>query len=323
MNNKRPVVCVPDPTVLEPYERVKDILDIRFGRTDKNYTKEELKEFTKDAAAIVATSRYPIDKEIIENAPNLKIIAKGGAKPSPVMIDINTATEKGIYVTFTPGSTTVCVAEHTIMLMLCLLKETFPIMNKLKNGMWRTEIDKVSETYHKKIGIVGFGQIGHQTARRLEPWDCDVYFYDPFIVEGEFGAKKTTLDFIIENCDIILLHSGVTEETYHMFSEEQFRRMKKTAYLVNTSRGALIHEPDLIKALNEHWIAGAALDVFEDEPPKKDNPLFSMPNVIVTAHTASWTVEALTRSCEESIENILRVIHHETPTNTVNGDLIK
>lgn len=319
---EKPVVLVCEPTNKEPYKEIQDLVEVRFGKTQSKYEPEELYEAIRDAAAVVITSRDNIDRAVMEHAPKLKLIAKGGAIPSPLKVDREAATEKGIYITWTPGTTTVSVAEHALALILAMMKRIPQVMKDLKGGMWRNEMVKNVELTGKTVGIIGMGRIGRKLAELLAPFECRLYYTDPFI-HGDVGqAREADLDFIIETCDVISIHSELNERTRHMFGEAQFRRMKKTAYILNTSRGGIIEEDALYRALKEGWIAGAALDVFETEP-LRSSPLFELPNLLVSCHMAGWTQESVDRSCYGSVRNIARVIRGEIPVDLVNPEVIK
>ena len=319
---KKPIVLVCEPTNKEPYKSIEDIAEVRFGKTDSKYEPEELYEPIKDATAVVITSRDNIDRAVMDHAPNLKLVAKGGAIPSPIKVDRQAATEKGIYVTWTPGTTTTSVAEHALALILAMMKRIPQVMSDVKMGVWRNEMPKNVELTGKSVGIIGMGRIGRKLADLLAPFECKIYYMDPFI-HGDIGeAKEKDLDFIVENCDVISIHSELNEKTKYMFSEAQFKRMKNSAYILNTSRGGVIDEGALYKALKEKWIAGAALDVFENEPVRS-SPLFELDNIVISCHMAGWTQESVDRSCYGSINNITRVIKGEIPVDIANTDIIK
>ena len=319
---KKPIVLVCEPTNKEPYKTIEDIAEVHFGKTDSKYEPEELYEAIKDAVAVVITSRDNIDRAVMDHAPNLKLIAKGGAIPSPIKVDRVAATEKGIYVTWTPGTTTTSVAEHALALILSMMKRIPQVMSDVKNGVWRNEMPKNVELTGKSVGIIGMGRIGRKLADLLSPFECKIYYEDPFIHGNVGAAQEKDLEFIIENCDVISIHSELNEKTKYMFGEDQFKRMKETAYILNTSRGGIIDEVALYRALKEGWIAGAALDVFENEP-LRSSPLFELDNIILSCHMAGWTQESVDRSCYGSIHNITRVIKGEIPVDIANTDVIK
>lgn len=317
---ERPLILVLEPFDTESHSLLEAAGgEVRLGRKDRAYTEPELIREVALASAIVITSRDKITRNVIESAQHLKIIAKCGAKPSNV--DLDAATEHGIAVTWTPGSNPVSVAEHALTLMLLLLKKVIPTMTALKEGEWRKESVKASELAGKTVGIVGLGQAGYQLAQLLRHFSCRVLYFDPYVPEErgrEVNAEPVDLNYLLEVSDLVSLHCQLSDETRHMIDEQQLRRMKTTAYLVNTARGPLVNEQALIRALREGWIAGAGLDVFEEEPAMCTNPLFALPNVVVTPHMAGWTHEALRREACWAAEEVIRVLKGEPPRNVVN-----
>ena len=321
--NSMPLIVVLEPSDMEAHKLMQEVGEVRFGPVDKAYTEAQLIAELSEASAVVVTSRDKITRNVISSAPHLKVIAKCGAKPSNV--DLDAATEYGVAVTWTPGSNPTSVAEHALTLMLALLKHVSITMNRLKQGEWRTDQLKASELAEKTVGIVGLGQSGYRLAQLLGAFNCHILCYDPYVSTervDEVGAKQVDMDTLLRCSDIVTLHSHMCDETYHMIDEEELDKMKKSAYIINTGRGPLINEEALVKALRENWIAGAGLDVFEIEPTSKDNPLFSLPNVIVTSHMAGWTHEALRRETQGASEEVIRVLRGQNPVNVANPEYI-
>ncbi len=319
-----------DIIVVEPFETKSHLLmsqvgNVRFGDTTCTYTNEdELIDLIGDAAAVVTTSRGKYTLKVISAAKKLRIIAKCGALPNNV--DLNAATKCGIPVTWTPGSNAVSVAEHALTIILSLLKKLPQTMQGLKQGEWHTEDKKAEELSNKTVGIVGFGQAGYHLSKLLVPYDVRILCFDPYIPKDKIlssGAKPVDLSTLLSSCDVVSLHCHMCEETFHLINKDALRKMKNTAFLVNTGRGPLVDESALWTALKEKWIAGAGLDVFEIEPAQKDNPLFQLDNILITPHMAGWTQEALIREAKGASEEVIRVLNGKAPLNVANPEYIK
>ena len=306
----------------EHHMMMESIGRVRFGDPTNRYTNEdELIELIGDADAIVITSRGRFTKHVLSSAPRLKIIAKCGALPNNV--DLKAATELKIPVTWTPGSNVVSVAEHTIMMITSVLKLVPETMGGLRKGKWRSESGKASELTNKTVGIVGFGQIGSCMTKFLKPYEADILVHDPYVSQEiieSHGVKKTDLCSLLANSDVVSLHCHMCDETHHLINEESFDLMKESACLINTARGGLIDEVALYNALSTKRIAGAGLDVFEAEPASKDNPLFSLENILITPHMAGWTKEALIREARGASLEVINVLSGNLPKNLANPE---
>ncbi|MDN5300914.1 MAG: D-3-phosphoglycerate dehydrogenase / 2-oxoglutarate reductase [Thermoanaerobacteraceae bacterium] len=272
--------------------------------------------------------RYnPFPRELIEKAPNLKVIARHGIGTE--LIDLEAATEHNIAVVNTPNAATVSVAEHAVTLMLCLAKNIFYADSELRKGNYAVKDKYLSyELEGKTVGIVGLGKIGMEVAKKCKyGFGMKVIGYDPYVNKEkaqEIGVELfNNIDEVLESSDFVSLHLPLTESTKHIINEEKLRKMKKSAYLINCARGAIVDEKALIKALQEGSIAGAGLDVFEKEPPELDNPLFKMNNVIVTPHSSSLTEDGKIKMAVYAVEGLLQVLKGEKPTYLVNTDLYK
>ncbi|MDL2264268.1 hydroxyacid dehydrogenase [Synergistaceae bacterium OttesenSCG-928-I11] len=316
--------------VVESFERdihmtMREVGEVRFGNPAmKNNDEAALIDLIKDADAVCITSRGAFTKKVLQSAPKLRIIAKCGAPPSNV--DIAAATELGIPVTWTPGSNAISVAEHALTLILAALKLLPQTMKDLQNGGWHTSDKKASELTGRTVGIVGLGQAGFQLAKMLKPFNVEILCYDPYIdVEKarEVGAKPVERNELFAKSEIISLNCQSSPETYHMINEEALSLMRPGVYIVNTGRGALIDEVALNAAVDSGRVACAALDVFEEEPPKKDNPLLNKEKIIVTPHMAGWAGEALVREAKGAADEIIRVLNGLAPINVANPDYIR
>ncbi|MCD6470740.1 hydroxyacid dehydrogenase [Candidatus Bathyarchaeota archaeon] len=316
-------VFIPEVICKESHKVLEEIAEVIEGRG--YYTESELIEQVKDVDAVLTTSRNKFTRRVLENAEKLKLIIKYGAKPDNV--DIEAATELGIIVEWTPGVEEDSVAEHAVTLILALCKRLFFMMNHLKKGRWRTiDTTLTHELMGKTVGIIGLGGIGRKVAEKLMGFKVRLIYYDPYVPEEkgrELGAMKVDLNTLLQESDIITIHARLTKETRGLIGEEELKKMKNTAFLVNTARGAIIDEKALYRALKEGWIAGAALDVFEREPPQPDNPLLKLDNVILTPHIAAWTYESLRRQAFMAAEETVRVLKGGEPRYILNPDSLK
>jgi D-3-phosphoglycerate dehydrogenase len=273
---------------------------------------DELVAALKDIDGVVLGLQN-FTRKVIEGISNLKIICRYGIGFENV--DVKAASSRKIIVTCTRGvREEISVAEHTIALILAAAKK-IPTANSFSlSGKWATspsERPQLSgrELYEKVLGVIGLGNIGKKVAEIAKNgFKMTVTAYDPYIDEREFvnlGVKKAgNLEELIKSSDIITLHAPLTNETYHLIDKNMFEKMKKDVIIVNTARGALIDESALYEFLKNNPQASAALDVLSDEPPRIDNPLMSLPNIIITPHTAAFTHEALNRMDKVIIEDL-------------------
>ncbi|MHA1699628.1 MAG: hydroxyacid dehydrogenase, partial [Promethearchaeota archaeon] len=244
--------------------------------------------------AIIVRSATKLNKEIIDAAKQLKIIGRAGAGLDN--IDLDFAKEKGIKVVNSPTAHAVSVAEHTMALLLAITKFIAIADKTMKEGKWLKKQFKNKEICGKILGIVGMGNIGQQVAIRASAFGMKVMFFDVLdecIEKGkELGCKAVeSLDDLIAEVDYLTLHVPYNKKTHHLINAERIAKLKPTAILINTSRGKVIDQDALVKALEERRFAGAALDVFREEPVKPDDPILQLDNVVLTPHIASSTEE--------------------------------
>ena len=265
-----------------------------------------------------------MDRKAIEQCPNLKVIGRTGVGYDSV--DIEAATEYGIPVVITPGANTHSVAEHTLALILSLSKNIVETHNETKKGNFTTARGghKIFEVAEKEVGIIGFGNIGKDTANLCAAVGMKVSVYDPIVpkeVIEQVGYKYYD-DYkkLLASADIISLHLPLLPSTKDMITLEEMKTMKKTAVLINCSRGGLINEDDLVYALNNDIIAGAATDVFATEPPKENDPLLNAKNIIYTPHTAAQTREAVIKMAVMCVTGCLKIMNGEKIDNVVNKE---
>jgi D-3-phosphoglycerate dehydrogenase len=286
-------------------------------------TEEEVIRYCKDADALL--NQYaPITRKVIENLEKAKIIVRYGVGVDN--IDIKAATEKGIFVANVIYDIS-DVADHAFALILSLARKILLANKNVKNGKWDwKELQPIYRFNGSTLGIVGLGRIGSAIARRAKGFNMRILYYDTIRredIEKELGIIYTDLDNLLKESDFVTLHVPLTNETRHLINEERLKLMKKNAIIINTSRGPVIDEKALYKALKNKWIAGAGLDVLEKEPPLKDNPLFQLDNVIVTPHMAWYSIDSLTEIQRKAAEEVARVLSGQLPINLVNKDVLK
>ena len=257
-----------------------------------------------DIAAILLRGSPPLTDRVLAAAPGLKIIAKHGAGVDSV--DIAAATRRGIAVMVANGANADAVAEHALALMLSLSRELPRFDRDVRSGAWRN-LDQFTRDFSARtVGIVGYGQIGERTARLAQACGARVVIHSRSAITPPAGMTyEPALDRLLETVDIVSLHCPLTEQTRGLIGAAQLARMKPDALLINTARGPVIDEAALIAALKSGQLAGAALDTFAVEPPDPANPLFALPNVLVTPHIAATTTGAMARMGTIAANNIL------------------
>lgn len=270
-----------------------------------------------DLKAAMADADYgiwwdvPVTAEIVAASPKVKLFHKWGVGVDN--IDMEACRARGIQVARTTGSNAAPVAEFTIGAMIALARRIVPAHISTAAGGWeKNEVWKRSiMVTGKTVGIIGLGSIGKGVAKRLAGFDCRILYHNrnriPAAEEAALGVEYATLDDLLRQSDIVSLNCPLSPETKGMIDARAFGLMKRGALLVNVARGGVVVEADLVRALEDGTLAGAAVDVFESEPPPKDHPLLRMPNVIVTPHTASTAFENSRKGVAHWLGNIVRV----------------
>ena len=250
-----------------------------------------------------------LNENVLKHCPNLKVISRHGVGYDNV--DLPYIKKKNISLLITATANAIAVAEHVIYMMLSISKGINKYDNEVRLGNFKKNALNIEtlELFNKEILIVGFGRIGKSLIKRCLGFDMKVNVYDPFVsadVIKDFGGNKIeNLDRGLENCDYLSLHIPLTEQTKNIINYEKIKSMKKKAILINTSRGGVINEIDLDKALKENIIFGAGLDVFEKEPIDKNNPLINNKKVLLSPHSATFTNECKSRMSIETTKNII------------------
>jgi D-3-phosphoglycerate dehydrogenase len=285
-------------------------------------TEDEVIRNCWDADALL-NEYAPITRRVIESLKNARVIARYGIGVDN--IDLRAATERGIFVANVTYD--VCdVADHTVALILSLARKIPWINQKVKEGRWDwREVQPIERIEGKILGIIGFGRIGREVAARMKAFKTEIIAYDPYAPTETFEkrhVKKVDLETLLSTSDIITVHLPLSKETHHLINEKRLKVMKKTALLVNTSRGPVVDEAALYKALKEGWLTAAALDVLEKEPPEKDNPLLKLNNVLVTPHMAWYSTSSTTEIQTKAAQEVTRVLSGQPPRNLVNKDVL-
>ncbi len=273
---------------------------------------EKLKELVKDVSAIIVRSKPKVTKEIIDTAPNLKVIARAGVGLDN--IDVEYAKSKGIEIVNAPAASSRSVAELAIALIFNVARKVAFADRKMREGVWAKKQCMGFELEGKTLGVIGFGRIGYAVAKIAKAIGMKILLYDVIKNEErarEVDGKFVELEELLKNSDVITIHVPLLESTHHLINEERLKLMKPTAILINTSRGPIVDTNALVKALQEGWIAGAGLDVFEEEPLPKDHPLTKFDNVVLTPHIGASTVEAQERAGIEVAEKVVKILKGE------------
>ena len=280
--------------------------EAKFNEDGKKLEGEKLIDFVIDAEGIIL-GLEKFDREVIEKLPNLKIISKYGVGLDN--IDIEFCREKGIHIGWTPGTNRTSVAELSLAFMISLSRNVFITSNMLKRGIWHK--DGGFDLSGKTVGIIGVGNIGKELIRLLKPFKTKILVND--IIDQtsyyrENNLKEVAKDEIYREADFISLHVPLTEDTYHLINKKTLSQMKNTAFLINTSRGKVVDETALKWALMNNIIAGAAIDVYEEEPPD-DEEFISLPNLICTPHIGGNSFESVLAMGRSAIKHLVEFFH--------------
>jgi len=286
------------------------------NETDHALSSEELSPIVSELDGVIAGLEI-WTRELLQRAGKLKIIARWGAGYDN--IDFETARRYGIKVTNARGVPSNSVAEFTVALMISGLRGIPQKHTLTHQGVWQQVISR--ELQGKKVGLVGFGSIGKLVAEKLGSFGVDLFAHDPFPdheTAGLLGVTLVPFGELLKCCDIVSLHLPGSQQNRHLFGAEQFHRMREGAYFINTSRGNLVEESALYDALVSKRLSGAAIDVYEEEPPDPENPLLQLENIIMTPHVAAFTRENFHRVSLVVCRALIDVFEGRDPENLVN-----
>lgn len=271
-----------------------------------------------DPVAIV-TQWAPITPAVMDKCPNLKVVSRNGIGVDN--IDLAYCKERGIAVTNSPKYCTPEVADHAMSLVLALARKLVFTTDKVRSGDWGTDyLIPIRRLKECTMGVVGMGGIGRAVVERARPFFKEVIGFDAYATNVEVDGKPVemvSLDELLSRSDFIDLHVPGTDETKHMFNAAAFAKMKPSAYIVNTCRGIVIDTDAIVEALQNGQIAGAGLDVHEQEPLPMDHPLRSFPQVIITPHAAFYSEEAVDQVRADTVINIVNLFQGKAPINQV------
>ncbi len=263
-----------------------------------------------------------VDKNLLDNAPKLKVVSIISVGYNNLNIEDMKA--KNVIGTHTPGVLNDTVADLIFGLILSTARKIPEMDRYVKDGKWNKQDESVvfsKDVHHATLGIIGMGRIGETVAKRAKfGFDMEVIYYNrnrKLNVEKSLNIRYADLETLLKQSDFVLIMTALTDETFHMIDEEQFDLMKKDAIFINASRGSTVNEKALINALNEKKILGAGLDVFENEPIEKDNPLLSMSNVVLLPHVGSATIKTRNDMAHLAAENLVKALTGEIPPNIV------
>ncbi len=265
----------------------------------------------QNAEALVVRGRTKVTAEVLAAAPRLRVIGRAGVGVDN--IDLEAARAQGVIVVNAPTATTIAVAELTFGLLLAVARHIPRADASMKDGQWLKKQLKGVEIFGKTLGILGYGRIGAEVAKRAAAFGMEVLAYDPYLTPETIrnrGAHPVSLEALYQQSDFLSLHLPLTEETRGMLSADAFARMKPGIRLVCAARGGIVDEAALLQALENGQVAAAGLDVFAQEPPK-DSPLVRHPQVVATPHIGAQTHEAQIRAAEHVAEEVLRALNGE------------
>jgi len=306
----------------EAMEYLKKHIRFQIAGTDRYPTKKEIISGIKDKQGLVSLLVDQIDKEVIDAAPHLKVIANCAVGYNN--IDVSYATSKGITVTNTPGVLTDTTADLTWALLLSVARkipqaDRFTRQKKYKN--WELDLFLGKDLEGKQLGIIGMGRIGKAVALRARPFKLKTVYSDPKKLtpeeEEKYEARYLPLENLLKTSDIITIHTALTKETYHLISRKNIHLLKKQAFLVNVSRGPVVEEKALAEALERGDLWGAGLDVYEKEPEIEER-LLSLDNVVLLPHIGSASYETRARMSMMAAKNLVHMLSGKKPLNPIN-----
>ncbi|MGE5588589.1 MAG: hydroxyacid dehydrogenase [Clostridia bacterium] len=326
MDRKKGYILLPQPIEEEARKMLEDEgLEVVVAPDPSPATVAPL---MKEARAIVLRTGIFVDRELLAASDDLWTISRTGGGVDNV--DLKAATEKGVIVTSSLGVNASTVAEHTLSLILALFKQLFLMDREVRKNNFKIRFKNYpQDVLGKRLGIIGFGRIGQILADYFSPLSkTKLLAYDPLLPEEIKRGFSDTVDFVsleelLRASDVVSIHVPLNKYTRNLIAWEQLNLMKPEAYLVNVSRGGVVNEQDLIRALKEGVIRGAGLDVFENEPIEADNPLLEMDNVILTPHTAALTEECVVRMATEAVRRVIDLFNGYEPDKIANPEVLR
>ncbi len=282
-------------------------------------SEDELVAIIGEYDALLVRSQTRVTERIMEAAKQLKVIGRAGVGVDN--IDLEAATKRGIIVINAPDGNTITTCEHTFAMMMAVARHIPQAYLKTVGGVWDRKSFVGVELRNKTLGVLGMGRIGSEVASRAKAFGMNVLGYDPFLTEeraDKMGVRKASVEDIIAEADFITVHTPLTPETRHMIGKEQFAKIKPGVRIINCARGGIIDEQSLVEAIDAGQVAGAAFDVFEEEPPAPEHPFLKHPKIIVTPHLGASTIEAQENVAIDVSEQLLHILRNEPFKNAVN-----
>lgn len=310
-------ILVSDPLSQHGIQALLDAEDVHVDE-ETDLSHDELLAVIPGYDALLVRSQTKVTADVLEAAQRLKVVGRAGVGVDN--IDLQAATNHGVVVMNAPDGNTISAAEHTFAMMMATARRIPQAYQSLSAGKWDRNAFRGVELNNKTLGVIGLGRIGTEVAKRAKAFHMNIVAYDPFLTEEraeKMGVEKATVDEVAGKADFITVHTPLTKETHHLISSEQFGKMKPGVRLVNCARGGIIDEAALYTAIRDGQVAGAALDVFETEPPT-DSPLLTLLEVVVTPHLGASTEEAQENVAVDVSGEILRVLRDEPFKNAVN-----
>lgn len=304
---------------LKRLEKIGEVV-INNGGTDKENIKKVIKGAT---IAVTSWGNTPIDKEILEECPDLKIVAHAAGSVKPVVSD--DLWEKGVRVVSSANVLSMGVSETAVGFTISASKNFYALNDAIHKGGWPSDKSQIKDLYDLTVGVVGGGWAGRHYIELMSAYSVNLLLYDPFISAekaAEMGATKVTFETLLKESDIVSIHAPSIPETYHMFNKDTLALMKKDAVLINTARGSLIDEQALYKHMKAGNLKYACLDVYDPEPPKADNPLRTLKNCIMTPHLAGQANNGLKKIGQHVCEEIERLLAGQKPICEVTKDML-
>jgi D-3-phosphoglycerate dehydrogenase len=306
--------------ILDQLEAVAEVI-----RSEDN-REETLVKAAQNVDLIIVSCFTKITAAVLENAKSLKAVLKYGVGVDN--IDMDAATQNNVLVVNCPDYGSDTIAEHAFALIICLAKKLLKIdaLMRQKGWLWPSADLLGTDLDGETLGLIGFGRIGRAMARKASGFGMKIKIYDPYVgpdLAREFQAEFVSLETLLKTSDVVSIHCILTPETKHLIAEAELKMMKKSAFLIDVSRGAIIRETALLTALQENQIGGAGLDVFADEPLKPNHPFFALDNVILTPHLAWYTKQAQNRLEQETLQRTLEIFEGRLPQNIKNPQVLE
>ena len=318
-------VLLPQPIEFEAV-KILEQADVKLVIA-KDPTPETVAPLMKDVQGLILRTGIKITRELLDQANDLWVISRTGGGLDNV--DVKAATQQDIIVTSNLGVNTSSVVEHALALMLALTKQLPTMDQAVRSENFRIRYQNLARDLRgKTLGLLGFGRIGSELGRSCRQlFNMQIISHDPYLAESEKGAGDHTVEFVsreelYSRSDVLSIHVPLTDETRHAVGVPELAWMKPTALLINTARGPIIDQNALFNALHTKQIAGAGLDVFEDEPVSGDDPLLRLDNIILTPHSAALTKECVIRMAVEAARCVLAVFNNRVPSNVANPQVL-